>query len=89
MGVLCKAVEDIEQLGEALRALAVTLLDRRRDALFDVKLEDHQADAIEGRLGGRELLKDLDAQPRLLDHPADAADLPLDPVQPGDERLLL
>jgi hypothetical protein len=87
--LLREAVEDVDQLGKTLGALGLSLLDPVGDAFFHVEFQHGQADAIEGRLGSGQLLEDLDAQPRLLDHASDAPDLPFDPVQPRDERLLL
>jgi len=54
-----------------------------------VEAEDGKTDAVERGFGGGELLKDFDAEPWLLDHAPDAANLPFDPVQPGDDSLLL
>ncbi len=45
-----------------------------------MELEHCEADAIERRLGGGELLEDFDAQARFLHHAPDAARLPLDAV---------
>jgi TetR/AcrR family fatty acid metabolism transcriptional regulator len=87
--LLGKAIEDVDQLGEALGLLGFTLGDPFGDALLDVEPEDGQADAVERRLGGRELLQNVHAEPRLLNHAADAAHLSLDAVQARDERLLL
>ena len=84
-----EAVEDVDELGEALSACGIPFGDGVGDALFDVKAEDGEADAIERGLGGGELLEDLDAEPRLLDHAADAAHLPFDPVESRDDSLLL
>ena len=58
-------------------------------ALLDVRLHHREADAVERRLSRGELLKNFDAQARLLHHPPDPADLAFDPVQAGDECLLL
>jgi len=87
--LLCEAIEDIDELVQPLRALSFPLRDPFRHAFFDVASNDRQADAIERRLGGGQLLKNLDTEPRFFDHPADSADLPLDTVQPRDKRLLL
>ena len=85
----CETVENVDEFVQPMRLLRLTLGDAVGDASFDVKLEDREADPIERGFGSRELLKDLHAQPGLLDHPADAAHLPLDAVQPRDNRLLL
>ena len=87
--LLREPVEDIDQLRQALRALGFPLLEAVGHALFDVELQDGEADAIQRRFGGRELLQDFDAQARLLDHPPDTAHLSFDPVQTRNQRLLL
>ena len=87
--LLGEAVEDVDELGEALRAIGIAFVDPVRDALLDVELEHDQADPIQRRLGRGELLEDLDAQPGLLDHPPDPSHLTLDAVQPCDDSLLL
>ena len=87
--LLRKAVEDIDELREAPGALGFPLLEAVGNAFFDVKLENGEADAIQRGLGGRKLLQDFDAKPRLLDHPPDTAHLPFDAVQARDEGLLL
>lgn len=88
-GLARETVEDVDQLGEPSGPLRLPLIDALRHALLDVKPDNGQADAIHGRLGGGELLEDVDAEPRLLDHPADPADLAFDAVESNDERLLL
>jgi hypothetical protein len=50
---------------------------------------DREADPVQGRLGGGELLKELDADARLLDHPPDAPNLAFDPIESRHEALLL
>ena len=84
-----ETVENIDELRETLGALSLSLLDSVRDAFLDVKFHDGQADAIQRRLGGGELLQDLYAQPRLLDHAPDAPHLTFNAVQARDEGLLL
>jgi hypothetical protein len=54
-----------------------------------VKLEDGEADPIQGGFGSGELLQDLHAQARLLHHSTNPADLPFNPIEPGDDGLLL
>jgi hypothetical protein len=54
-----------------------------------MKLEDGEADPVQCGFGGGELLQDLHAEARLLDHATDTADLSFDAIQPGDNRLLL
>ena len=86
---LGEAIEDIDQLGQALLPLDFPLLDAFGDALLDMTTQHRQADPVERRLGCRELLEDLDAEPRFLDHSPDAAHLPLDTVQARNQGLLL
>src|SRR5687767_11700168 len=87
--LLGEPVEDIDELGETLRTLRFPLLDVTRQAPLNVVFHNRQTDSVERCLSGRQLLKDLDTEPRLLDHPANPSDLPFDPVQPRDEGLLL
>ena len=87
--LLREAVEDIDQLREALPGLALAERDAVGDAGLHVEPEDAETDAVERGFGGRELLKDLDAQSGFLNHAADAFDLPLDAIQTDDEGLLL
>jgi hypothetical protein len=87
--LLGEPVEDVDQLREALALFGIALGDAFRHAGFDVKAEDGEADAIERRFGGGELLQDFDAEARLLDHPPDPADLPLDAIETCDDSLLL
>ena len=54
-----------------------------------MEAEDGEADAIERRFGRGQLLEDLDAEPRLLHHPPDAAHLTFDAIETCDESLLL
>lgn len=86
--LLGETVEDIDQLPKLLRPLGLPLLDALGNAGFDVEFQDGEADAVEGRLGGGELLEDVDAEPGFLHHPPDAPNLPLDPIEPGHQRLL-
>jgi len=87
--LLCEPVEDIDELVEPLRAFRFTLRDALRHALLYMTAYDGEADAIERRLGGRQLLEYFDTQPGLFDHAPNAADLAFDTVQAGDQRLLL
>ena len=87
--LLCEPVEDIDELVEPLRAFRLTLRDALRHALLYMTAYDREADAIERRLGRRQLLKYFDAQPWLFDHAPNATDLPFDTVQAGDQRVLL
>ena len=84
-----EAVENIDELSEALRPFRFTLLDPLGDALLDMEFEHGQADTVQRGFGRGELLQDLDTQPRFLDHAADPAHLPLDAVQARHQRLLL
>ena len=88
-GLFGEAIEDVDELGETLGPLGIALGDALGHARFDVEAEDREADAIQRRFGGGELLQDFHAQARLLDHPPDAAYLPFDAVQPCDDSLLL
>jgi hypothetical protein len=85
----CEPVEDVDELRQALRGLGLALNDAVWDAPFDVIPEDGQADAVQRRFGGRQLLEQLDANAWFLDHPANAANLSFDPVQACHETLLL
>ena len=87
--LLGEAIEDVDQLGEALSALGIALADPVGHAAFDVEFENDETDAVQRRLCRGELLEDFDAEPRFLDHAPDAADLSFDPVQPRDDSLLL
>src|SRR5262249_45902172 len=49
----------------------------------------HEADAMKRRFSCCKLLENLHAAPRLLHHASDAANLPFDAVQAGDESVLL
>ena len=84
-----ETVEDVHELAEPLRPLRFAALDTVGHARGDVKLEHRHADAVEGGLGGRQLLEDLDAEASILNHPANAADLTLDAIQADDEGVLM
>jgi hypothetical protein len=84
-----KPIENVHQLREPLGPLGIATRDTVGDAVFDVKPEDHETDPVEGGFRRGELLKELDAQAGFLHHAADTAHLPFDPIQPGDESLLL
>jgi hypothetical protein len=88
-GLFREPIEDVDELGEALGPFRIAFRDAVRHALFDVEAEHREADAVERGLGRGELLKDLDAEAWFLNHAPDAADLPFDPIQSGDDRLLL
>jgi hypothetical protein len=87
--LLREPIEDVYKLREAFGPFRFAFRDAIRHALLDVETEDGKADAVEGGFRRGELLEDLDAQPRFLHHSTDAADLPLDSVQTGDDSLLL
>ena len=84
-----ESVENVDQFLQAGLAFFSALFDARRDALFDVRPQDGQTDSIQSGLGRRELLQDLHTQTGLLHHPPDPAYLPLDPVEPSHQKLLL
>ena len=84
-----EAIEDIHELRQPLRFFGFTLPDTFRDASLDVVLENGETDPVQRRFCSRELLKNVDAEPRLLHHAPDAANLSFDPVQSRDEALLL
>jgi hypothetical protein len=65
-------------------------LGRRPDAALDVVLEDEDRKGVDGSTQGAGLLEDIDAVFLALDHPADPADLALDPGKSAYElRLVL
>lgn len=68
---------------------AVLLARRQSEACRDVLIEDEQPDRAQG--GGRrtDLLDLVEAVPVRLDHRPEAADLPLDPPQPPQQRCAL
>src|SRR6185312_7776932 len=85
-----KAVDGFEKLAALLGGdLGVPRLERSRDAVVHMVVEDLERDALERRRGGRDLREDVDAVALVLDHPLDAAHLPFDAVEPLDERFLL
>jgi hypothetical protein len=88
-GLLREAVEDVDELGQPEALLGFSLGNPIGHAGLDVVSEHRKADAIERGLGGGKLLQDVQTEARLLDHAADAADLPFDAVEAGDEALLL
>src|SRR5262245_7245431 len=88
-GLAGEAVEDVHEFRKSLCTVWIPFVDPFRHALLDVEAEHSQADSIEGRFGGGELLENLDAEAGLLDHPAYATHLPLDAVQSRDDCLLL
>jgi hypothetical protein len=54
-----------------------------------VVLEDEHGERIDGGAQGARLLEDVDAVLLALDHPADPADLALDPGEAADELRLV
>ena len=76
-----ETVDDVDQFGETFGVLVLALGEAVRHALLDVELEDDMADARDCRLRGSQLLQNRDAGSRLLDHLANAAELPFDPLQ--------
>ena len=87
--LLGETVENIDELVQAARAFSFPLLDPLGHASFNVAPQDGKTDPVECGFRRGELLKDLDTQARLFDHPPNAAHLTFDTVQSGDERLLL
>jgi len=69
--------------------LVRSLGDAVRNALFDVEFEDDMADAPDRRFRRRQLLQNRDAETRLLDHLANAAELPFDALQPREDVALM
>jgi hypothetical protein len=85
--LLPEPIEDIDQFVELLPVLAVTLGDGVLDAVIDMMAEHRKADSVQGSLGSCQLLQNLNAGSRFLDHAPDSAHLPLDAVQATDKRL--
>src|SRR5581483_11290505 len=85
-----EAVHGLEQLA-ALRPclLGVPGRERRCHAVVHVLVEDAEGEAVERRRHGGDLREHVDAVAVVLDHPLDPAHLPLDAVQPLDERGLV
>jgi hypothetical protein len=63
--------------------------DAVRNALLDVKFEDDMADAPNRRFRRRQLLQNRDTETGLLDHLANAAELPFDALQPREDVALM
>src|SRR5262245_23107641 len=63
--------------------------ERTRDAVIDVVVEDLEGQALERGVDGGDLREDVDAVAILLEHPLDAAHLPLDAMEPADESILV
>src|SRR5690606_16449276 len=78
-----KTHQHVHQLVDGRVAFGV--LDRPRDAAPGVVFEKHQSHLVEGRLHRGDLDQDVDAVLVLLDHPADAAHLAFDPLQPPQQ----
>src|SRR5690242_1639149 len=55
------------------------------DAVRQVILEQADRHRLQRALGGRDLSQDIDAVRVLVDHPLQAADLPLDPAQSPEQ----
>jgi hypothetical protein len=77
------ATYDVHQLGDLapLRGL-VAGSDRILDAVRDMIAQDFLFGPPQGGAHGRDLGDDIDAVAVVLDHAGEAADLPLDPLQP-------
>src|SRR5258705_5454655 len=84
-----EAIDDVDQLGETFRVFVSALRDAVRNTLFDVKFEDDMTDAPDRRFRRSQLLQDGDTEARLLDHLADAAELPLDALQSRKDVALM
>jgi hypothetical protein len=84
-----KPVENVDQFLQALTALFGAQRDSFGDTSLNMVPKNGQADPIEGRLSGRQLLKDFDTQPGFLHHSTDATNLALNPVESSYENLLL
>ena len=63
--------------------------DAVRNALLDVKFEDDMADAPNRCFRRRQLLQNRDTETGLLDHLANAAELPFDALQPREDVALM
>src|SRR5579862_9294562 len=78
--------EEIDEFGELLaRRLAVTGFDGVGDAAVGMVFQDRIFDALQSRLDGLNLIKNIDAVAILFQHAGDSAHLPFDARQPGDE----
>ena len=77
-------IDDIYQFGQLFTTFRLALGDAVRHAVVHVVPENGKADPVQRSLGGRQLLKNLDAQPGFLDHASNASDLPFDPVESGN-----
>src|SRR5689334_11838219 len=89
MGALAVASEVIE-LNEFLDHFALTAtLDALRHAAMQVILEDQGLQLLDGFADGVRLAQDIHAILVVLDHLADAAQVPLDIVQPLDDISLV
>jgi threonine/homoserine/homoserine lactone efflux protein len=80
-------VEQLSALRLGLRRVAGG--QRVGHAVGHVVVEDLEREALERRVDGGDLREHVDAVAILLDHPLDAAHLPLDAMQPADERVLV
>ena len=82
--LLREPIKDVDEFAESFAALVLALRHAVRHAAFDVMTEYAEADTVERGFGSRKLLKNLDAEPRFLHHPANAPDLALNPIEAGD-----
>src|SRR5690606_6927276 len=82
------AVRHVDQLVVHALGLVPAGLDRRPRAALEVVAEQFLAHAAERLVHGRDLRQDVRAVALLLDHPLEAADLPLDAAQPLQVPLL-
>src|SRR4249919_3701756 len=74
---------------EVLGAFAVATGGRAGDAMVQVLVEQFDADALQGLADRGDLGQHIDAVRVVLDHPRQAADLPFDAAEPGEELLLV
>ena len=79
--------DDVDDLVDVLIGLASR--GRRAHATLNVVLEDEDRQRVDGGPQGARLLEDVDAVLLALDHPADAADLALDPGEPAHQLRLV
>jgi hypothetical protein len=74
-------VDDIGQLGQAAELLGASELDRAGQASLHVVAEDGHLNALQRGVNGGELLENIHAEARFLDHPLDPADLAFDAAE--------
>jgi len=87
--LLGETVENIDQFAQLFSLFDFTLRHSVGDAVVDVVSEDGKANPVQSRLGGSQLLQNVDAQARFLDHAPNAPDLTLDTIEARNKRLLL